>query len=222
MKRYKPILILAVVVVVIVVVLMKVVKPISFGKQIRIITIPTTTFQLGPVILDAIHTQAKLETVAMVFANDQDVSKSWGLEVVGEVVCYEKITYLGYYTVTAGVDLQKITPSDILITNDGILAQTMITITLPAAAILHVEPYAQLSRVIHQDVSLISQLCGTKLPEMVLEAQAKIQEFARNAALQKGILRTAEEQAGFELQQLLANIGYPKVFIRYNGNDLSP
>lgn len=222
MKRYILILILAVIVVVLVVVLVNAVRPFSFGKNIRIITTPTTTFQSGPVILDAIHTQAKLETVAMVFVNDQDVSKEWGLEVVGEVVCQENITYLGYYTVTAGVDLQKITPSDILITNDGIPSQTDITITLPAAAILHVEQDNQRSRVIHKDVSIISQLCGTKLPEMVLEAQVKIYEYARNAALQKGILRMAQEQAGLKLQQLLYNIGFPKVNIRYNENDLSP
>ena len=43
----------------------------------------------------------------------------------------------------------------------------------------------------------------------------KIEEYARNAALEKGILRMAQEQAGFALQQLLINIGYPKVFIQY-------
>jgi len=215
MKRLLPVLVLALLVVVIVIILMNAVKPPSFGNPVRIITTPTTTFQSGPIILDAIRTQAKLETVAMVFVNDQDESKGWGLEVVGEVVCRENITYLGYYTVTAGVDLQKITPSDIVITNDGILSQTLLTITLPAATILHVDPDTQRSRVVHKDVSIISQLCGTKLPEMVLEAQIKIEEYARNAALEKGILRMAEEQAGFELQQLLLNIGYPKVFIQY-------
>ena len=215
MKKLLPGLILALMVVVIVIILMNAVKPLAFRNPVRIITTPTTTFQSGPIILDAIRTQAKLETVAMVFVNDQDESKGWGLEVIGEVVCRENITYLGYYTVTAGVDLQKITPSDILITNDGILSQTLITITLPAATILHVDPDTQRSRVIHKDVSIISQLCGTKLPEMVLEAQLKIEEYARNAALEKGILRMAQEQAGFALQQLLLNIGYPKVFIQY-------
>jgi hypothetical protein len=216
MKRLIPVFILAGIVVIIVVVLVNAVKPFSFGKSIRIITTPTTTFQSGPVILEAIHTQAKLETVAMVFANDQDVRKGWGLEVIGEVVCRENITYLGYYTVTAGVDLQEITSSDILITNDGIPAQTLITITLPTATILHVDPDTQRSRVVHQDVSIISQLCGTKLPEMVLEAQVKIEEYATNAALQKGILRMAQEQAGLELQQLLVNIGFPNVFLQYS------
>ena len=75
MKRFIPALILAAIVVVIMVILLNAVRSISFGDKVRIITTPTTTFQSGPVILDAIHTQAKLETVAMVFANDQDESK---------------------------------------------------------------------------------------------------------------------------------------------------
>lgn len=222
MKRIVLGFLLALILVAIIVVLVIAWRSSSFINKIRIITTPTTTFQSGPVILDAIHTQAKLESVAMVFVNDQDESREWGLEVVGEVVCRENITYLGYYTVTAGVDLQQITPSDIFIINDGIPAQASITITLPAATILHIEPDTQRSRVIHKDLSIISQLCGTKLPEMVLEAQVKIEEYARNAALQKDILRMAQEQAGLGLQQLLANIGYPKVYIQYNENNYSP
>jgi hypothetical protein len=216
MKRLIPVLMLAVMAVIVVVILTNLGRSISLGNTVRIVTTPTTTFQSGPVILEAIHTQAKLETIAMVFVNDQDESKGWGLEVVGEVVCRENITYLGYYTVTAGVDLQQITPSDILISNDGIPAQTYITITVPAATILHIEPDTQHSRVIHKDVSIISQLCGTKLPEMVLEAQVKIKEYSRTAALEKGILRMAQEKAGFELQQLLYKMGFPNVFIQYN------
>lgn len=222
MKRFLLGFLLALIVVVIVVVLVIGWRTNSFVKKISIITTPTTTFQSGPVILDAIHTQAKLETVDMVFVNDQDESREWGLSVVGEVLCREDITYIGYYTVTAGVDLQQITPSDILIINDGIPTQTSITLTLPAATILHIEPDTQRSRVIHKDLSIISQFCGTKLPEMVLDAQIKIEEYAKNAAQQKDILGIAQKQAGFEVQQLLSTIGYPKVFIRYNENNYSP
>ncbi len=151
----------------------------------------------------------------MVFANDQDESKEWGLEVVGEVLCKENITYLGYYTVTAGVDLQQINTTDIYVVDRETPAQSEITVTLPAATILHVVPDLERSRVVHEDVSLLSQFCGTKLPDMVLEAQQKIEEYSRNAALEKGILRTAQERAGFELQQLLIKIGYPNVYFKY-------
>ena len=215
-------MLMAVIALIIVVVISNALGGVSLKGKIRIVTTPTTVFQSGPVILEAIHNQAKLETVAMVFVNDQDESKGWGLEVIGEVVCRENITYIGYYTVTAGVDLQQITPADILVNNDEITAQTQVTITIPAAAIMHIVPDTQRSRVVHKDVSIISQLCGTKLPEMVLDAQMKIEEYARNAALEKGILRMAQERAGFELQQLLYKLGYPKVFLLYHEESISP
>ena len=182
-------------------------------KPLHIIRTPTTIIRSGPIILEAIHAQAKLETISMVFANDQDVSKVWG--VAG--ACRESITYLGYYTVTAGVDLNEITADDIVVDNDGNPALAEVTITIPPAAILHVEPDTQRSRVIHQEPSIISQVCGTKLPDMVLEAQANIQEYSVNAALQKGILQTAQERAGFEIQKLLLTVGYPKVTVRFGG-----
>jgi Protein of unknown function (DUF4230) len=217
MKRFVPfLLVMAAMIVVIGAIVMNEIRSISLGDTIRIITTPTTTFNSGPIILDAIKNQARLETVAMVFANDQDVSKEWGLEVVGEVVCRENITYLGYYTVTAGVDLQKIAPTDIYVVDRETPAQSVITITLPAAVILHIEPDTQRSRVVHKDVSIISQFCGTKLPEMVLEAQLKIEEYAKGAALEKGILQMAQERASFELQQLLIKIGYPDVYFKYS------
>jgi hypothetical protein len=223
MNKLKPVLILAVIVVALVVILRYVMQSVNFmdnfTDEVRVITTPNTTFDSGPVILDAIRTQAKLETVAMAFVNDQEVSKEWGLEVVGEVTCWESITYLGYYTVTAGVDLHEITPADIQITNDEVLGTPSITITLPTAKIMHVEPDNQRSRVLDDDVSIISQLCGTKLPEMVLEAQVKIDEYSKNAALQKDILSMAQEKAGFELQQLLFNLGYPNVFIQYHASE---
>ncbi len=222
MKKYIVFLILAVIIVLLVLTLVSGMKLFSLGKNVRLITTPTTTFHSGAVILDAIHTKGKLETVDMVIANDQDVSKKWGVEVVGEVACYEKITYLGYYTVTAGVDLQRITPADILITNDAIPSQANVTITVPGAEILHVELDQERSRMIHQDVAILSQVCGTKLPDMVLEAQGKIYDYARNAALNKDIQGMAQEQAGLELQQLLYNLGFTKVNIGYHVNDIEP
>ena len=57
---------------------------------------------------------------------------------------------------------------------------------------------------------------------MVLEAQVKIYEYARNAALEKDIQGRAQEQAGLELQHLLYNLGFTKVNIRYHVNDIEP
>ncbi len=180
--------------------------------EVTLITTPTTTMISGPVVLDAIRNQAKLETVSMVFANDLDITKTWGIEGT----CREKLTYLGYYTVTAGVDLQVLSEENVKVVSSGGPPQTEITITLPPATILHVELDTQRSRVVHNEGSIISQICGTRLGEMVMEAQAKIQNIAETSANQKDILKLAQERASFELQKLLLTLGYTKVTVLYD------
>ena len=100
--------------------------------EVKVITTPTTVTVNGPVILDAIHNQSRLETVSMVLANDQDISKMWGLEGA----CQETLTYLGYFTVTAGVDLQDMAETDIILACSGVPAQTAVTLRLPPAGLV--------------------------------------------------------------------------------------
>ena len=175
-----------------------------------IITTPTTTAVSGPVILEAIRNQARLETTAMTLAEDIDLTRVWGLEGL----CRESLTYLGYYNITAGVDLQQITAADIQVEQGATLGETSILIKAPPAGILHSELDTARSRVVHSDVSIFSQICGTQLPDMVTEAQSNIQKTAVQAAIKKGILEQAQERAGFELQRLLLSMGFSKVTIQ--------
>ncbi len=177
--------------------------------SIPVITTPTTVAVSGPAILDAIHDQARLETVSMTFALDQDLNKTWGVEGV----CQESITYLGYYNVTAGVDLQQIGAGDVAVETAATLAQTAITIRLPPAIITHVELDTKRSRVVHNQVSILSQLCGTHLAEMVLETQSNLQQLAVKAALEKNITQLAQDKAGFGLQKLLMTLGFSQVTV---------
>lgn len=182
----------------------------GFEPKLFTVTTPTTTAVTGPIILDAIQNVAQLETVSMVFANDQDLTRVWGLQSA----CREGMTYLGYYTVTAGVDLRQITSQNIQVDTTESGKNPAITITLPEASIMHVELDTQRSRVVHHDVSLLSQICGTQLPEMVTEAQANLQKISEQAALQKEILGMAQDRASFELQKLLLNMGFSRVTIQ--------
>jgi hypothetical protein len=179
--------------------------------DIKLITTPTTVTVSGPVILSAIQSQAKLETTSMVLANDQDISKMWGVEGA----CQESLTYLSYYTVTAGVDLANITSTDIVLAGNGDPAQTAVTLTLPAANVLHVELDTQRSRVVHSAASIISQLCGTQLPAMVLEAQTNLRNIALDSALQQGIITMAEDQASFEVRKILLLLGFTNVTVQF-------
>ena len=178
----------------------------------KVITTPTTVTVTGPVILDAIHNQSRLETVSMVLANDQDISKSWGLEGA----CQESLTYLGYFTVTAGVDLEDIAGTDINLEGSGDPAQTAVTLKLPPARILHVELDTQRSRVVHSDASIISQLCGTQLPAMVMEVQTNLRKIAETSASKQGIIKMAQDQASFELRKVLLQLGFTNVTVIFN------
>jgi hypothetical protein len=212
MKRYLVISLLLVILVAIIVIGIKSTTPGSLPVEVKIITTPTTTTDNGPVILKAIRNQSILETVTMVLANDQDISKVWGIEGA----CQESLTYLGYFTVTAGVDLQNITGKDVILEGNGIPAQTAVTLILPPANILHVELDTQRSRVVHSNVSILSQFCGTQLPTMVLEAQSNLRTTAEASAREQNIIKMAQDRASFELQKVLLLLGYNNVTVQFN------
>ena len=212
MKRVSFLIILMAILGVIVILALDSFKVISVPSfDLNVLTTPTTTAISGPVILESIQNTAQLETVSMVVANDRDITKVWGLEGA----CRESVTYLGYYLITAGVDLQNITAADIKVENGADPHQASITITLPPASILHVELDTQHSRVVHDEQSIISQLCGTQLPEMVMEAQLYTQQMASSTALEEDILKVAQDRAGFELQKMLLNFGFSNATIQY-------
>ncbi len=172
--------------------------------NVNLVPTPSTATVTGPAILDAVRNQSRLETVEMVIANDQDISKKWGFENL----CQEDLTYMAYFTVTAGVDLNGIAGTDIILNGSGVPADTKVTLQLPPASILHVELDTQHSRVVHSDPSVLSQVCGTRLPQMVSEAQSNLQKNAQASALQQGIIKMAQDRASFELQKILLKLGF--------------
>ena len=148
----------------------------------------------------------------MVIANDQDISRKWGFENF----CQENLTYMAYFTVTSGVDLNDVAGTDIILNGSGVPAETKVTLRLPPARILHVELDTQHSRVVHSDPSIISQVCGTQLPAMVTEAQSNLQKTAEATASKQGIIKLAQDRASFELQKFLLKLGFTDVTVEFN------
>jgi hypothetical protein len=184
----------------------------SPSVEVNLVPTPSTVTVTGPAILDAIRNQARLETVEMVIANDQDISRKWGFENV----CQESLTYMAYFTVTAGVDLNDPAGTEVILDGSGVPAETSVTLRLPPARILHVELDTQHSRVVHSDPSILSQVCGTQLPVMVTQAQANLQHNAQASALQQGIVKMAQDRASFELQKILLKLGFTNVNVEFN------
>ncbi len=168
---------------------------------------PTDIIKVGPTVIEAIRSQAKLETVSMTIVKDMSVRRVHGL--LG--LCTEVITYIGYYTVTAGVDLHRITPDNISVTNDGRPEIATVTVTVPTGELLHAELDQQNSHIVAQTSANWIPGCSHQVADMTVEAQQKIQAYAVQAALQKGILQMSQDKAGAELKRLLENAGYRNV-----------
>lgn len=175
-----------------------------------------TKIDHGVIILEAIKKEAKLETIQMIERTDNTVEKVDGL-------CVDKVRYFGLFTVSAGIDLQEITASDVVVTDNADQSQT-ITITLPPATILHAEPDIANDETVKLVEVQFPWLCryGSQMNQAILDAQNAARADAKTAAIEAGILEEAERQAGVVLQELLKKAGYPNVVIKYSPGEYSP
>ena len=172
---------------------------------------PTSIIRSGPTVIKAIQTQAKLETIVMNIVQDKTIERKHG--AFG--ACSEDITYLGYFNVTAGIDLTKVSNENIAVTNDGQPELATVTLTLPHAEIMHRELDTHNSRLVTQNTTHWVPGCSHQIADMTVEAQQKMQEEVDKIASEQGILTQAEEKAGFELERILLNAGYSKVTVHF-------
>ena len=182
---------------------------------------PTSTIRIGPLVIDAIQRNAKLETINMVITSDTTITREHGF--LG--ACSETITYLAYYDVSAGIDLREISRENITVNNDGMPDLARVVIDLPPAQVLHTELDTEQSRLVQQDTPRWVPGCSREIADMTLEAQQVLREEARAAAKERGILSLAETHAADELKRLLNEAGYTNVEIRTWGSrmtDASP
>jgi len=103
--------------------------------------------------------------------------------------------------VIAGVDLGKMEEGDILITEDG-----TVVVTLPPAEILVVTLDNQKSYVVDRDTGLV----GTN-PALETEARQAAEKEVLDAALEDGILDTAQRNAEMYVRQLIMALGFDEV-----------
>jgi hypothetical protein len=103
--------------------------------------------------------------------------------------------------VIAGVDLGKMEDGDILVTEDG-----TVVVTLPEAEILVATLDNQKSYVVDRDTGLV----GTN-PALETEARQAAEKEVLNAALEDGILDTAQRNAEMYVRQLIMALGFDEV-----------
>ncbi len=112
-----------------------------------------------------------------------------------------KFIIIGKTMVQVGVDLQKLSDDDIIISNDSI------HLALPAAEILDI--------ILNPSGTEIFSEQGSWTNEAVVDLKQKIQKRAEAIILEQNLLMIAESRTKEVLQQFLQSAGYKHVTIQF-------
>ena len=163
------------------------------------ITNPTPTIIPDPVtIILQVRNLSRLETAS--YTVEKVITAETG-QGPFSFLFGDRLILVARGQVIAGVDLGKMEEGDILITEDG-----TVVVTLPPAEILVATLDNQKSYVVDRDTGLV----GTN-PALETEARQAAEKEVLDAALEDGILDTAQRNAEMYVRQLIMALGFDEV-----------
>jgi hypothetical protein len=152
----------------------------------------------GPVVLQQIQQLSRLETTryrerVIVKGDTKGILPSW--------VAGDRILFVGQGEVVAGIDLTQLQPGDVR--TEG----TKVSVHLPPAKILHTTLDNRQSEVYERQTGIFSK------PDPSLETKVRIEaeDRIRAAALESGVLKTAEANSKETLRPFLNKLGFDDV-----------
>lgn len=156
----------------------------------------------GVNVLSRITALSRMETVSFhmerVLELTDEQSRFFGL-----VEAQDKILLVVAAEVTAGIDLSRLNPSDIVVD----VTQNVVRIRLPDAEIFHVQIDEAHTHVHARNTELLAN----RREDLESQARQRASTTLRQAALEAGILRAAQTQAKATLTQLLLGLGFTRV-----------
>lgn len=171
----------------------------SMGTQMAQVLHPTPTVLPDPVtIIHEVRSLARLETVQ--YTVEKVVTAETNQGALG-FLFGDRLLFVAHGVVIAGVDLAKIGPEDLQL-RDGVLY-----VRLPPAEIFIATLDNQKSYVYNRDTGLLTK------GQVHLETAARreAERLIRQAALEDGILDTAQRNAEAYLDRFFRSLGFPDV-----------
>lgn len=160
---------------------------------------PTPTILPDPItVIREVRTLARLETIQ--YTVEKVISAETNQNAFG-FLFGDKLLFVAHGVVIAGVDLAKITPEDIRV--DG----EVLYVRMPAAEIFVATLDNEKSYVYDRETGLLS---GAK-KDLETSARQAAEVEIRKAAVEDGILATAQSNAQTFLDRLLRDMGYAEV-----------
>ncbi len=173
---------------------------VEFGRMLRGGQVHISVDQ--PTVVRQIQALQRLETVG--YTMDKIISGERENPVLPKFLAGDRLLLVVHGEAIAGVDLSKLHPSDVVVNGRSV------SIHLPPAEIFTVRLDNAKTRVYSRDTGLFS----TPDPNLEGEVRQEAERQIEAAALQDGILKTADKNARQTLTTMLTGLGFGNVEIR--------
>jgi hypothetical protein len=158
-----------------------------------------------PDLLIAVKDLARLESASFHMERVIDLSDKQS-KLFGLLATEDAILLVAVAEVSAGVDLQKLTADDVVVD----AATRKVTITLPAAEVLHAALDNEKTYVHTRKTGTLAERKENLESRARLEAERTLVESARQA----GLLSRASDNARRTVEALVRSLGYPNVEVK--------
>ena len=155
-----------------------------------------------PTVVRQIQQLQRLETVS--YTMDKIISGERNNAYLPKFLAGDRLLLVVHGDVVAGVDLGKVQPWDV-----SVRGRT-ISLRIPAAEIFTTRIDNARTRVYSRDTGLFS----TPDPNLESEVREEAERQLQQAALQDGVLKTADQNARTTLSKMLTGLGFEQVDFR--------
>ncbi|MGB9245704.1 MAG: DUF4230 domain-containing protein [Candidatus Acidiferrales bacterium] len=152
-----------------------------------------------PTVVRQIQQLQRLETVS--YTMDKIISGERDNAYLPRFLAGDRLLLVVHGDVIAGVDLGKVQPADV-----SVRGRT-ISLRIPAAEIFTTRIDNARTRVYSRDTGLFS----TPDPNLESEVREEAERQLQQAALQDGVLKTADQNARTTLSRMLTGLGFEQV-----------
>jgi hypothetical protein len=155
-----------------------------------------------PTVVRQIQQLQRLETVS--YSMDKIMSGERNNAYLPKFLAGDRLLLVVHGDVIAGVDLGKVQPADV-----SVRGRT-ISLRIPSAEIFTTRIDNARTRVYSRDTGLFS----TPDPNLESEVREEAERQLKQAALQDGVLKTADQNARTTLSRMLTGLGFEQVEFR--------
>jgi hypothetical protein len=175
----------------------------SFPQLMGLFRGGTTVINVNqPTVVRQIQQLQRLETVS--YTMDKIISGQRDNAYLPKFLAGDRLLLVVHGDVIAGVDLGKVQPADVSV------RRRMISLRIPAAEIFTTRIDNARTKVYSRDTGLFS----TPDPNLESEVREESERQLQQAALQDGVLKTADENARTTLSRMLTGLGFEQVDFR--------